>query len=223
MSVYDWISSRVPGGHSSPMGQLLDVAYGEEYGADTNIQSALNLVYLLGFQPVEGEFSIFGASDEVFHIAGGNEQLPDAIANSLPHGSVQTGWQLARIVANHDGTSTLTFNTGHQTQTVTADQVILCMSFPALQNVDYSRANFDPLKQTAITQLGGRSQREAPAPVPEPLLEQLWPLGCFLGRFLQRHRSGQHLGRLARPARPAGILVDYTGGSIAGGFQAIRN
>ena len=35
MSVYDWIESRVPGGHASPMGQLLDAAYSIEYGADT--------------------------------------------------------------------------------------------------------------------------------------------------------------------------------------------
>ncbi len=37
-------------------------------------QGSLNLLYLLGFQPddITG-FSIFGASDERFHIAGGNE------------------------------------------------------------------------------------------------------------------------------------------------------
>src|SRR5207302_10408875 len=48
MSVYDWIESRVPGGHASPMGQLLDVAYNIEYGNVSQQQSSLNLVYLLG-------------------------------------------------------------------------------------------------------------------------------------------------------------------------------
>ena len=60
MSVYDWIESRVPGGHGSPMGKLLDVAYTIEYGAETTEQSALNLVYLLGYQPQPGSFAIFG-------------------------------------------------------------------------------------------------------------------------------------------------------------------
>src|SRR5262245_55447792 len=45
MSVYDWIESRVDGGHGSPFGQLLDTAYAIEYGADTKRQSALNLIY----------------------------------------------------------------------------------------------------------------------------------------------------------------------------------
>ena len=47
MSLYDWIESRVPGGHASNMGQLLDVAYNIEYGNVTTQQSSLNLVYLL--------------------------------------------------------------------------------------------------------------------------------------------------------------------------------
>ena len=38
MSVYDWIESRVPGGHASAFGRLLDAAYNEEYGADTTDQ-----------------------------------------------------------------------------------------------------------------------------------------------------------------------------------------
>ena len=39
MSVFDWIESRIPGGHESQLGQLLDVAYNIEYGANTDVQS----------------------------------------------------------------------------------------------------------------------------------------------------------------------------------------
>src|SRR5256714_11889373 len=104
MSVYDWIESRVPKGHASPIGQLLDVAYNIEYGADTKDQSALNLVYLLAYQPVPGNFRVFGASDERYHIAGGNEQLPKAIAATLPRESIKTNSPLTAIAMNHDGT-----------------------------------------------------------------------------------------------------------------------
>src|SRR5438034_6714001 len=83
MSIYDWIESRVPGGHSSSMGQLLDVAYNIEYGNVTQEQSSLNLIYLLGFSSNPGNFQIFGASDERYHIVGGNESLPKAIAAAL--------------------------------------------------------------------------------------------------------------------------------------------
>src|SRR5712664_2447141 len=51
MSLYSWIEKRVPSGHTSRMGRLLDVAYNIEYGNVTTEQSSLNLVYLLGFQP----------------------------------------------------------------------------------------------------------------------------------------------------------------------------
>ena len=58
MSLYQWIESRVPGGHTSNMGQLLDVAYNIEYGNVTTDQSALNIVYLL-FNV--RQFAVFGA------------------------------------------------------------------------------------------------------------------------------------------------------------------
>src|SRR5690348_8974482 len=97
LSLYDWIETRVPGGHASPMGQLLDVAYNIEYGNVTQQQSSLNLVYLLGFQPQPGNFRIFGASDERYHIVGGNERLPRAIAAALAPGTVQLNTALTAI------------------------------------------------------------------------------------------------------------------------------
>src|SRR2546428_1323306 len=100
MSVYEWIESRVPGGHRSPMGQLLDVAYNIEYGNVSTVQSSLNLIYLLAFQPIPGNFRIFGLSDERYHIVGGNEQLPGKIRDYLPAGTVRTGFSLTAISKN---------------------------------------------------------------------------------------------------------------------------
>ena len=88
MTVYDWIAQYVPGGHSSQLGTLLNAAYNEEYGAETTGQSALNLIYLLGYKAGPGTWSIYGASDERYHIAGGSAKLPVAIASALPAGSV---------------------------------------------------------------------------------------------------------------------------------------
>src|SRR6266705_5063969 len=102
MSIYDWIESRVPGGHSSPMGRLLDVAYNIEYGNVTQQQSSLNLIYLLGFSSNPGNFQIFGASDERYHIAGGNERLPQAIAAALPAAGLNLNTALTGIVRNAD-------------------------------------------------------------------------------------------------------------------------
>jgi hypothetical protein len=48
MSVIQWIEESVPGGMASRLGQLLDVRYNIEFGAECSDQSALNLLYLLG-------------------------------------------------------------------------------------------------------------------------------------------------------------------------------
>ena len=161
MSVYDWIETRVPDGHSSALGQLLDVAYEIEYGANTTDQSALNLIYLLGYQPAPTGFAVFGESDEAFHIRGGNEQLPRAIARHLGEESIELGKRLLRIKQTTRGDYQLTFKElGGHTEDVRADYVVLALPFSVLREVDISYAGFDTLKQQAIEQLGrGRSAK----------------------------------------------------------------
>jgi monoamine oxidase len=150
MTVYDWIASYVPGGHSSQLGALLNAAYNEEYGAETRDQSALNLIYLLGYKAGPGTWSVYGASDERYHIAGGNSKLPVAIAGALAR-PVNFGYAMTSIARASDGSVNISFDNG---KTVNADHVILCMHFAVLRTLNYKKANFDQLKQTAITQLG---------------------------------------------------------------------
>jgi monoamine oxidase len=152
MSVYDWIETRVPGGHSSQLGQLLDVAYAIEYGGDTNVQSSLNLLYLLAYQP-NSDLALFGESDERFHVRGGNQQIPLAIANDLGD-AVVTGHSLVRLAQTAGGRYTCTFQRAAGTLDVTADYVVLAIPFAVLANVDLTHAGFDALKMTAINELG---------------------------------------------------------------------
>src|SRR5579859_2399760 len=161
LSGYDWIEKYVPGGHKSDFGELLDSAYNQEYGLDMTQQSSLNLLYLLAYQPTKqspGAFAWYGVSDERYHIAGGNQQLPQAIASYLrsasPQSTVLTQYRMTAIVANSDGSVTCSFSTPTGSQVQTFDAVILTMPFGVLRGLDYSGANFDQLKKTAITQLG---------------------------------------------------------------------
>jgi monoamine oxidase len=62
LSIVDWIEESVPGGMASRLGQLLDVAYNIEYGAESAEQSSLNLLYLLGYVG-QGQFRVFGKSN----------------------------------------------------------------------------------------------------------------------------------------------------------------
>jgi monoamine oxidase len=151
MSILDWINSRVPGGHASPLGQLLDVAYNIEYGAEIDVQSSLNLLYLLGFSG-QGQFRIFGTSNEKYHVRGGNDQIVSRLAQAVD-GQIETDAALSAIVRNSDGRYTLTFGSGGSRRSVTAEQVVLALPFSKLREVDYSKAGFVEPKTFAIEEL----------------------------------------------------------------------
>ncbi|MDX3533878.1 FAD-dependent oxidoreductase [Streptomyces sp. MB09-01] len=150
MSIHQWIETRVPGGHTSRLGRFIDVAYNVEYGADTVDQSALALVLLMGYQPNPGHFNVWGLSNERYHITGGNDQLPLAIAQALPAGSLLMGRELIAVRANSDGTHTLTFDDSGTIRTVTADQTVLCVPLPVLQRIDLTAAGLDPLMKNLL-------------------------------------------------------------------------
>jgi len=218
ISVYDWIERNVPGGHGSPMGQLLDVAYNIEYGAETNVQSSLNLVYLLGFNEKPGNFAIFGASNEKYHIVGGNQRLPEAIAANLQR-PVQTGWRMTAIGFNSDGSIGVTFSVGGQTMVENFDRVILALPFAVLRTVNYRKANFDSLKNTAIQELGrGRNDK-----LQLQFSVRYWDgTGSWpgIGNGNSYADTGYQNTWDVTRSQPgsAGILVDYTGGDVAGSF-----
>lgn len=159
MSVSQWIDLRVPGGRGSQLGAMLDLAYAIEYGADSTDQSALNMLYLLGYQPAPDELAVFGESDERFHIRGGNDQLPRAIACDLGDNRFELGQRLVRIAQTPGQRYKLTFKSlGGETSDVVADCVVLALPFSVLREIDYAHAGFDALKHQAIQELGlGRS------------------------------------------------------------------
>ena len=219
MSVYDWIERYVPGGHHRPLGRLLDVAYAGEYGADTRDQASLNLVYLLGFQPHKSGLSIFGESDERFHIDGGNEQLPEAIAAALPRDAINLGWSMQAIRANANGTVSMTFETPGRTRTVTADQVILALPFAVLRNLDYDGAGFDARKQRAITQMGAGRNAKLQLQFSSRYWNTSGPWGKSNGNVYSDVGVPNTWDVTRGQDGASGILVEYTGGSVAAGFQ----
>lgn len=219
LSLYDWIESRVPGGHTSAMGQLLDVAYNIEYGDVTQVQSSLNLVYLLGFQAKPGNFSIFGLSDERYHIAGGNERLPKAIAAYLPSGTIKLNTAMTGILLNPDGSYTLSLTSGGTTTTRVFDRVILALPFSVLRTIlptdaAYRAAGFDTLKETAITQLGYGKNCKLQLQFDTRYWYGPGPWGIGNGNTYS-DTGFQNTWEVTRAQDgTTGILVDYTGGGV---------
>jgi len=220
LSVRGWIESRVPGGFASPLGQLLDVAYNIEYGAETTVQSSLNLLYLLGFQPTKTQLDLFGESDERFHIRGGNQRLPEAIANELGD-AVVTGQKLVRLAQTPNGRYCCTFERGATTSEVVTDFVVLAIPFAVLANVDLRNAGFDALKLRAINNLGrahnGKlnlqfERRGWLGPGP-------WP-GLTTGTTYSDtgYQASWEVTR-AQPGTP-GIIVLYSGGNVTDAMRS---
>jgi monoamine oxidase len=212
MSIIDWIEESVPGGMTSKLGQLLDVAYNIEYGAESSVQSALNLVYLLGYA-TGGTLALFGASDERYHVVGGNDQVATKLA-ALLDTQLTTGSVLTSIALTSGGRLRLTFQEGSSTRTVIADKVVLALPFSLLRSVDYSAAGFSPVKQTAIQQL----QMGTNSKLHLQFGTRLWQTQGSNGSTYA-DTGYQSTWEVTRgQSGTAGILVDYTGGNIGASF-----
>ena len=213
MSIVDWIEESVPGGMRSPLGQLLDIAYTIEYGADSTEQSSLNLLYLLGYSG-QGQLRIFGPSNEKYHVVGGNDQIPTLMAEALA-GRITLGSVLTAIVRRSDGGYTLTFREGSSTKTVTADRLVLALPFSILRSsVDISKAGFSERKRTAIRELGMGTNSKLHVQFKTRLWNSLGSNGETYA-----DTGYQNTWEVTRAQRgTAGILVDYTGGKIGANF-----
>ena len=209
MSIVDWIQESVPGGMASKLGQLLDVAYNIEYGAESSKQSALNLVYLLGYA-TGGPFArlrpVGRALPRRRRERPGGDEARSAARHAARHelGALRDrthlGWAAEGLVPgglldadDHGG------------------QGRPCAPFSLLRPVDYSTAGFSPVKQTAIKELQMGTNSKLQLQFKKRLWETLGSTGTTYADTgyqstwdVTRGQSGS-----------AGILVDYTGGKSA--------
>jgi monoamine oxidase len=213
MSILDWIEESVPGGVASKLGQLLDVAYNIEYGAESSVQSSLNLLYLLGYVG-PGQFRTFGKSDEKYHVRGGNDQVPARMATALA-GQITTGSELVAVKRTSTGAYTLTFKQGSGTTTVTADKVVFALPFSILRrSVNLSKAGFSARKLQAIDEMGMGTNSKLHV----QFRRRFWnELGCNGETYADTGYQNTWEVSRAQPGT-AGILVDYTGGDIGASF-----
>ncbi len=213
LSVYEWIEQYVEGGHTMLLGRMLDGACTGFYGLDTHTQSSLNLVYMFGSRASGDRPASSGPMQGSRKIVGGNQQLPLAIAGSLPQGCIQLNHQLVALRRNDNDSLTLSFVTSTGLSEVTCDQVILALPFSTLRHVDYQQAGFDALKQTAIQQLGYGTISKLFLQFDTPYWYQHGPWPRVHNGFIITDLDIQVLwdASLGQPGL-SGLLVDYTSG-----------
>jgi monoamine oxidase len=209
MSITDWIQQYVPGGVSSRLGQLLDVAYTIEYGAEIDRQSSLNLINLFGYATANDP-QLFGESDEVFHVAGGNDQIVTGLAAAIPD-QISTGHVLTALIRNEDGRYTAQFISGGSTRTVVADHLLLTLPFTLLRLVDLSRAGFPALKLEAIQRLPMGQNTKL---VLQFDRRRWYDAGCDGESFADTGYQATWETTLGQ-AGTAGIMTNFTGGTAA--------
>ncbi len=213
MSVYDWIEQYVEGGHNKPLGHLLANACSGFFGLDTREQSSLNLLSLFGSRESSSGSTTSRPLQGSSKIAGGNEQLPLAMARSLPEGCIHLRHQLVALERNRDDSLTLTFATAGGSSEVRCERAILTLPFSVLRRVDYRRAGFDPLKQAAIEQLGYGTISKLLLQFDRPYWYEDGPWPRAHSGFIITDLDIQTLWDASiGQTGSSGLLVDYTSG-----------
>ena len=213
LSIVDWIEESIPGGMESKLGRLLDLAYTIEYGADSSEQSSLNLLYLLGYSG-QGQFRVFGPSNEKYHVRGGNDQIPERLGQALA-GQIATGSELVALRRTSAGRYELAFRQGSRTATVTADKVVLALPFSIVRrSVDVSQAGLSARKLQAIAEMGMGTNSKLHV----QFTRRHWnDLGSNGETFADTGYQNTWEVSRAQAGR-SGLLVDYTGGRIGDSF-----
>ncbi len=136
-------------GASGWVKRLIEVAYESEYGLSPDVQSSLNLLLLISTETPNGEWEIFGESDERYKVRNGNQQIPNALAERYAN-HLEMGLALEAIRAK--GSAYALYFSG-MTEPVVADYVILTIPFTVLRKLDL-KLEMPKVKRRCINELG---------------------------------------------------------------------
>jgi len=187
-----------------------------EYGI-LEENSALNLIYLLGWNTRNSGGLPLAGTDERLHVVGGNDLIVQGMAAELPVDTIETGRALEAIVGDRNGPYTLVFDTGSDE---TCDILVMAMPYGLLKNIDIDvriTSQFIPQKNQAIAEIlqsdNGKVQME--------FTDRHWDMSQVIGGDLVHQAARAYSdpdkfistweGEPGNPS-PLGLLVDYTGG-----------
>lgn len=210
MSIIDWLSANVPNGMNSLLSKTVDIAYTSSIGMESSTVSSLSMIYAMSTSS-QDEFNPFGTGgEERYHIRGGNDQVPQMLADKL-NGQIKLSSPLECVRKNNNGTYSLYFS--GSISCVEADYVILALPASTLRDVDISRAGFRSLKQTAIREIGVATNSKLMLQFTDRHWESLGSSGALVSDVYHdtwattRGQTGQ-----------SGILVNFTGGNLGNSF-----
>ena len=160
-----------------------------------------------------GNLRLFGASNEKYHIAGGNDQITDRLAR----GAAGADHDRVGLVALR-GTPRARSRSPSQAdgdEDDYADKVVLALPFWILRSsVDISKASSEPLKLVAINEQGMGTNSKLHV----QFSSRFWRAQGVNGDTFS-DTGYQNTWEVTRAqGGTSGILVDYTGGTIGASF-----
>lgn len=136
-------------GASGWIKRLIEVAYESEYGLSPEVQSSLNLLLLISTETPNGQWEVFGESDERYKIRNGNQRIPDALAERHVN-HLETGLSLESIRTKGSAYELYFSGMG---EPVVADFVILTIPFTVLRKLEI-KLDMPAVKRKCINELG---------------------------------------------------------------------
>ncbi len=163
LSVIDWLDANLDGGSRSPLARTVATGVSLNCGLPPEQLSAFVLISLFFVefeeevdpqQPEGHEPTMFDIVDTItqgMHVRGGNDLVPQALADALPEGAVTLGTALEMLRRDSTGSYRLRF--ADTSKEVTADHVVLALPFSTLRDVDLDDADLSAHKRACIQDL----------------------------------------------------------------------
>jgi len=201
MSVAEWIAKHELSG---PIVKVIEAAYVGEYGLELGEQSALNLLCAVGTD--EGQFGIFGASNERFRTRGGNGMIPIRLAQEI-QSPIETG-TVVESIRNRGERFEISVRRGGTSAAVLADVVVTTIPLTVMRNLDLRNLDITAVQRSTIQNLGyGTNSKMMAGLNSRPWMELNVTAYTFTDLAFQccwdtsRGQAGQHA-----------ILTNFTGG-----------
>jgi monoamine oxidase len=190
---------------------VIDVAYTIEYGLDIDRQNCLNFL-LFVHADRRSRFTPFGIfSDERYHVIGGNQQIPAALAARLGR-QIQYGMELKRVRKTPAGQIELTFQRGATTVSATHNMAIIAIPFSILREVELDTSlGLPEQKLFAIHNLMYGTNTKMMIGFNGPMWLSLGSNGVSYSD-LTNHQSTWETNSI-RATSTSAVLTDYSGGS----------
>jgi monoamine oxidase len=206
LSVVDYLDETLPGGSGSLLGIALERSNTGFFGLDGVDLSAINLF----------EFFVapYPGANERYRVAGGNDTIPQRLAEELPAGTLRLERPLEAAWTQADGRIGLRF-VGEPTDVV-ADVVVFALPFTVLRDLDTSGLVLSNRRRRAIDELAMGTNAKLQFQLDRSLADLGWTGG--FGSDDPEYGTWDSTWGQTDPAPETPVITIYTGGGSGAGY-----